>query len=90
MIADDRDDADDLRCNASDDCRIAGSSYVRSSKKSEFWDFFGVIDKPKLPKSGHPEPQTISRLIGHKFKFEPLLNKKFKSVVGLKRQRSTR
>ena len=41
MIADDRDDADDLRCNASD--RIAGSSYVRSSKKIEFWDFFGVF-----------------------------------------------
>ena len=41
MIADDRDDADDLRCNASD--RIAGSAYVRSSKKIEFWDFFGVF-----------------------------------------------
>ena len=41
MIADDRDDADDLRCNAPD--RIAGSSYVRSSKKIEFWDFFGVF-----------------------------------------------
>ena len=41
MIADDRDDADDLRCNASD--RIAGSAYVRSSKKIEFQDFFGVF-----------------------------------------------
>ena len=41
MIADDRNDADDLRCNASD--RIAGSSYVRSSKKIEFWDIFSVF-----------------------------------------------
>ena len=41
MIADDRDDVDDLRCNA--DCRIARSSYVRSSKKIEFWEFFRVF-----------------------------------------------
>ena len=25
------------------DCRIARSSYVRSSKKIEFWEFFGVF-----------------------------------------------
>ena len=43
MIADDRDDADDLRCNASD--RIAGlqDRLTCDSKKSEFWDFFGVL-----------------------------------------------
>ena len=33
----------DVRCNIGSDCRIARSSYVRSSKKIEFWEFFGVF-----------------------------------------------
>ena len=41
MIADDWDDGDDLWCNAPD--RIAGSFYVRSSKKNGFGDFFSLF-----------------------------------------------